>query len=76
MVRSSIIKVQVIHRTEINSQKVIDLIQTVRKIEPVQLTLFYPTKGYTTNEYFINKGNHCGWISIILRRMKFRRFSS
>ena len=47
---------QVIHRTEIDSQKVIDLIQTVRKIEPVQLTLFYPTKGYTTNEYFINKG--------------------
>ena len=47
---------QVIHRTEIDSQKVTDLIQTVRKIEPVQLTLFYPTKGYTTNEYFINKG--------------------
>ena len=22
----------------------------------MQLTLFYPTKGYTTNEYFINKG--------------------
>ena len=47
---------EVIHRTEIDNQKVIDLIQVVRKIEPVHITLFYPTQGYTTNEYYINKG--------------------
>ncbi len=56
MVRSSIIKAQVIHRTEIDSQKVIDLIQTVRKIEPVHIHAVLPDQGYTTNEYFINKG--------------------
>lgn len=47
---------QVIYRQELDSQKLIDLIEVLRKIEPIHITLFYPTEVYTTNEYFIEKG--------------------
>lgn len=47
---------QVIYRQELDSQKLTDLIEVLRKIEPVHITLFYPTEVYTTNEYFVKKG--------------------